>query len=111
MSKTKASRGILTITSASVLIGLAGIGSASAEPSLSIHIGPQSPPPIREETRWESPHSTAVWIPGHHEWNDQHYIWVSGYYTYPPLGNSRWVEPSYPHQKDGYYYRPGYWAK
>jgi len=110
MKWSKSFPGKWVLAAAAILIGLGGIHSASADPSLSIRIGPQGPPPEREDARWESPHRTAVWIAGHHEWKEGRYVWIGGYYSYPPTGRHRWVQGSYPHQEDGYYYRPGHWS-
>ncbi len=100
----------LVLAATAVLFGLACSSRVSADPSLTIRIGPEGPPPSHEDRRWESPHRTAVWIPGHNEWNDGRYVWVGGYYTYPPRENNHWIQPVYSHQQDGYYYRPGYWS-
>lgn len=80
-------------------------------PSFSIHIGSQGPPQDREDyQQWQSPYQTAVWIPGHNEWRDGQYVWVGGYYGYPPHRHSHWVAPRYPHNQDGYSYHPGHWS-
>jgi len=75
-----------------------------------IQIGNQAPPAPHPEHRWASPSHSAVWIPGHNEWQNGQYAWVGGYYAYPPHKNSHWVAPSYPHNHDGYSYRPGHWS-
>ncbi len=102
----------LVLTAATVaLLGLAGSGSLSADPSFSIHIGSQRPPPDREDYhQWQSPDRTAVWIPGHNEWRDGRYVWIGGYYSYPPHRHNHWIAPRYTHGQDGYTYHPGYWS-
>jgi len=102
----------LALTVATIaLLGLTGSGSVSADPSFSIHIGSQGPPRDREDYQpWQSPYHTAVWIPGHNEWRDGQYVWVGGYYGYPPHRHSHWVAPRYPHNEDGYSYHPGHWS-
>jgi len=95
------------------ITAIAGLGTTTpvtADPSFSIHIGNQAPPRDREDRRWERPYSTAVWIPGHNEWQDGRYVWIGGYYGYPPSPRSHWVGPRYPHNRNGYYYRPGHWS-
>ena len=101
---------VLTAATAA-LLGLAGSSPVSADPSFSIHIGSQGPPRDREDYQpWQSPYHTAVWIPGHNEWRDGQYVWVGGYYGYPPHRHSHWVAPRYPHNEDGYSYHPGHWS-
>lgn len=81
-----------------------------ADASLYISVGNQPPPPNRYEKRWAQPYETAIWIPGHNEWRGGRYVWVPGYYSYPPKGKKKWVDPRYRHAPDGYFYRPGYWG-
>ncbi len=59
----------------------------------SIHVGPQAPPAPREDHRWASPSQNAVWIAGHNEWQSGQYVWVGGYYGYPPHEGNHWVSP------------------
>jgi hypothetical protein len=74
-------------------------------------IGNQGPPPPRQDyQQWQSPSRSAVWIPGHNEWQNGQYVWVGGYYTYPPHKHSHWVAPRYPHNGSGYSYQPGHWS-
>jgi hypothetical protein len=105
-------RTLALIAATVALLGWAGTGSVFADIAVTIHSGgPQGPPPQREDYQpWQSPDSTAVWIPGHHEWNGAQYVWVGGYYGYPPHRHSHWVAPSYPHNQDGYAYHPGHWS-
>ena len=101
----------LVLTAATVaLLGLAGSSRVSADTSFGIHIGLQGPPPDREEHPWARPDRTAVWIAGHNEWANGGYVWVAGYYAYPPHEGNHWVSPRYTHSQDGYYYHPGHWS-
>ena len=81
-----------------------GSNQASAQ-SVSIRIG-TPPPPIVVEHRWAPPYRGAVWIPGHHEWIQGRWVWVAGYYTYPPRRDAHWAPARY---RNGCYY-PGHWA-
>ena len=92
-----------------MLAGLAGAAMfvstnrASAQ-SFSIHVG--GPPPYHEDyPRWERPYSNAVWIAGHNEWVDGRWVWIGGYYAYPPHRHAHWRSAHYHH---GDYY-PGRW--
>ena len=102
----------LALTAVTVaLLGLAGSSTVLADPSFTIHIGSQAPPQGRDDyQQWQSPDHTAVWIPGHNEWRDNQYVWVGGYYGYPPRRHSHWIAPRYPHNQDGYSYNPGHWS-
>lgn len=93
-----------------LFLGVAGASAAQAEASLYISVGNQAPPPNRYERQWQQPYPNAVWVPGHNEWRKERYVWVPGYYSYPPRGKKKWVGPNYRHAPNGYYYRPGYWA-
>ena len=79
---------------------------ASAYVGVSIRVG-TPPPPVRVDyyQRWPQPSRNAVWIAGHNEWNGRAWVWVGGYYGYPPHRGAVWYGPRYHH---GYYY-PGYW--
>lgn len=77
---------------------------ASAAVNIGISVGGPPPPP-RVEHRWAAPYRGAVWIPGHNEWIRGRWVWVGGYYTYPPRHGAVWVQPRYYH---GHYYN-GYW--
>ncbi len=79
---------------------------ASAQVAVSIRVGtPPPPPPAVVYQRWPAPYHGAVWIPGHHEWVNGRWVYVGGYYGYPPRRGAVWIAPRYHH---GYYY-PGYW--
>ena len=84
------------------------LGSSHAA-TVYVRVGNQPPPPLRYERPWQQPYRSAVWIPGHYDWNRGRYVWVSGYYAYPPRPNARWIAPRYTHAPNGYYYRPGFW--
>jgi hypothetical protein len=79
-------------------------GKASAA-YVGIQVG-TPPPPIIVEHPWARPYHGAVWIAGHHEWVNGAWVWVGGYYAYPPRHGAYWVPARYHH---GNYY-PGHWA-
>ena len=103
-------RNVALTAAAAAILGLAGTGVVSADPSFSVHIGAQAPPQPRDDPQWASPDHSAVWIPGHNEWRDGQYVWVGGYYGYPPHRQDHWVAARYPHNQDGYSYQPGHWS-
>jgi hypothetical protein len=99
------------LTAATVaLLGLAGGSSVSAAPGFVFHVTSQAPPPPQEDYQWARPYHTAVWIPGHYVVKDLGYVWIGGYYDYPPHPGSHWVPPRYDHHVDGYIYRSGHWS-
>jgi hypothetical protein len=55
---------------------------------------------------WGRPYRGAVWIQPHYEVVGGSWVWVRGYYTYPPRRGGYWVPGRYRH---GYYY-PGHWG-
>jgi hypothetical protein len=87
-----------------VVLSFIGSTQASAQ-SVSIRIG-TPPPPMVYERPWAPPYRSAVWLPGHHEWIGGRWVWIAGYYTYPPRRGGYWMPARYHH---GYYY-PGHWA-
>src|SRR5476649_1338397 len=82
-----------------------GSNQASAATYVSVRVG-TPPPPIVVEHPWARPNRGAVWIPGHHEWINGGWVWIAGYYTYPPRRGGYWVPARYHH---GNYY-PGHWG-
>lgn len=80
--------------------------ASAANVGFSIQVGTPPPPPRADYHRWPPPYRSAVWIPGHNEWINGRWVWVGGYYGYPPRPGAHWVPGRYKH---GYYY-PGHWA-
>ena len=91
---------------AAVVMSFAGAGKASAV-DVSVQFGaPPPPPPTVVVQPWARPSRGAVWIQPHYELIRGRWVWVNGYYTYPPRRGAYWVSARYRH---GYYY-PGHWA-
>ena len=82
-----------------------GSNRASAATYVSVRVGTPLPPVLAERP-WARPYRGAVWIPGHNEWINGRWVWIGGYYAYPPRHGGYWVSARYRH---GYYY-PGHWA-
>lgn len=89
---------------ASVILSV-GTTTASAA-SINIQVGTPPPPPRADYRAWNRPAPGAVWIAGHNEWRGGRWVWIGGYYDYPPRRGGYWVPARYHH---GYYY-PGHWA-
>jgi len=82
----------------------AGSTRATAAVNIGIQVG-GPPPPVVVEHPWARPYRGAVWVAGHNEWIRGRWVWVGGYYAYPPRPCAVWIGPRYRH---GYYYS-GYW--
>ena len=80
---------------------------ASAEISVGINVG--EPPPRRhiEEHRWAPPSRDAVWIRPHYEWDHRQWVWVDGYYTYPPRRGAVYIPGHTEHWSGGDRWRGG----
>ena len=90
---------------AAIAMSFIGSNPASAATYVGIQVG-APPPPLVVEHPWARPYPGAVWISGHHEWIRGRWVWVGGYYAYPPRRGGHWVRASY---RNGYYYA-GHWA-
>ena len=87
-----------------LLLGTFAEQATAANINIGVQVGGPPPPP-RAEARWARPYRGAVWIAGHHEWINGRWVWVGGYYTYPPRRGGVWVPGHYNHG----YWRPGHW--
>ena len=81
-----------------------GMDQASAQ-AIAVRVGPPGPPPGYHEHRWGRPGPGAVWIAGHREWDGRAWVWVGGYWGYPPRRGGVWIPG---HWRNGYW-RPGHW--
>jgi hypothetical protein len=60
--------------------------------ALAIEVGVRfGPPPPPREIVVARPSPRHVWVPGLYRWDGRHYVWVKGYWTYPPRGRSEWI--------------------
>ncbi|MES2307904.1 MAG: hypothetical protein V4507_03500 [Verrucomicrobiota bacterium] len=81
-----------------------------ADASFRIQIGgAPPPPPVVIERPWVSPSSEAVWVEPHYEWEGNQWVWIRGYYMYPPRTGAVWIGPRYFHDHDHHYYERGRW--
>ena len=72
-----------------------------------IQVGtPPPPPPAVIYKPWAPPYRGAVWISGHNEWVNGRWVWIGGYYAYPPRPGAVWIPGRYRHG----YWRAGHWA-
>jgi hypothetical protein len=86
------------------ILALLAAGTIFAQLSIGIRIG--APPPMRiQRIQPRSPGSDYVWVGGYWYPNGNRYRWHEGYWTRPPYGGARWVEPRH----DGNQFYNGYW--
>jgi hypothetical protein len=93
---------IVALAAVASAVSVIGMGQASAQ--VDIRVG--GPPPRGHyEHRWARPYPGAVWINGENQWRDGRWVWVGGYWGYPPQPRAVWVPGHYRHG----YWRPGHW--
>jgi hypothetical protein len=96
---------VLALALVAALTTFAGFGQASAQ-DIRVSLGaPPGPPRGYHERRWERPGPGAIWIDGHREWRGGAWVWVGGYWGYPPHPGWIWISGHYHHG----YWRPGHW--
>lgn len=79
----------------------------SAPNTIVVH---EAPPAPREESMpSESPPSDKAWAPGHYEYQNDTYVWVSGRWIDKPQPNAEYVAPHWENRSDGWVYVAGYW--
>lgn len=79
------------------------VGVLIAQVSVGIHIGPM--PRARIEIQTHRPNDRSIWIAGHWDVVNNHYVWHHGYWTTPPYEGAIWYAPTH----DGQMYHDGYW--
>lgn len=79
-------------------------GTMFGQISLGIHIGPP-PRPRVVRVQPVAPGPGYVWVQGYWYPVSGHYRWHDGYWSQPPYGGARWVNPGY----EGGVYMVGHW--
>jgi hypothetical protein len=92
------------ITVAAALMALVTFAPRASAVDIGINVGGPPPPPLVEH-RWARPYPGAVWIPGYQDWRGGRWVWVGGYWGYPPHRGAVWIAG---HYRNGYW-RPGHW--
>ncbi len=93
-----------TIRATMLAVILLACGSAFADISIGIRIGPP-PPPRVVRILPPRPGPDFFWIEGYWYPAGKHYKWHEGYWTRPPYPGAHWVMPRY----DGGQFFEGYW--
>jgi hypothetical protein len=96
---------VVALVFAAVTLLFVGAGTASAQVGISVGIGG---PPLPPEHRWHAPYRNAYWIRGHNEWRGGRWVYVGGYYGYPPYAGAVWIEGR--RGRDGFWH-PGHWRR
>ena len=68
-----------------------------------------APPEQVVEVVTVSPGAGYVWIPGHHRWDGDRYIWVSGNWRLAPRGRNAWIAGRWEQSGRGWYWVGGSW--
>jgi hypothetical protein len=97
---------VLALALVAAVTTFIGSGSQASAQVVSVNVGPPGPPPGYVEHRWHRPGPGAIWIAGHREWRGGTWVWVGGYWGYPPRPGLFWVPG---HWRHGYWH-PGHWA-
>ena len=101
-------------TSLKTVLAVAGMFSlsacfASAGPRAGVVYTRYSPPSHVYETVGVAPGVGYVWIPGHHAWRGQDYVWVGGRYELPVRGFRRYEPGRWRHERAGWFWVEGRW--
>jgi len=74
-------------------------------------IVPEAPPPPREETVPEAPSPDQYWIPGHWEYQNGSFAWITGHYESRPHADAVYVPGHWEQRANGWVYVQGYWKQ
>ncbi len=69
---------------------------------------PEPPPPIIVEKVPHGPRG-QIWIAGHYDYYDHHYVWRPGHHEAPPHKGARWEPDRWDRTEHGYEHRAGHW--
>ena len=72
-----------------------------------VEVGP--PEPLVEVVT-VSPGAGYVWIPGHHRWDGDRYVWVAGSWRAAPAGYTLWIAGRWEQSPRGWYWVGGRWS-
>jgi YXWGXW repeat-containing protein len=67
------------------------------------------PPVPAVEVVGAVPGPEFVWIPGHHRWDGNGYVWVEGRWERRPRPGAAWVQGHWNHDRHGWYWVEGHW--
>lgn len=69
-----------------------------------------APPPLQDEPRGNPPVPNYFWIPGVWLWEENRYLWQSGYWT-PPRPGYTWVPHRWHQEGNQWHMDGGYWLR
>lgn len=68
-----------------------------------------APPPPIGETMTVAPGPGYIWIPGHHVWRSDAYVWEGGRWELRPAGRREWVPGYWKETRRGWVWVEGHW--
>jgi len=89
-------------------VGLFTASPAQAATRIYVRIGP---PPIVVEHHSRVHWPGRTWRPGYYRWDGHRYEWVRGSYVRPPYRRAVYVSGRWAHERHGWYWVPGHWAR
>ena len=81
----------------------------SSRPPRVTYVAVAPPMPVAEVITI-SPGAGYVWIPGHHRWDGNRYIWVAGSWRAAPRGRALWIAGRWEQSPRGWYWVAGRWS-
>ena len=69
-----------------------------------------APPEPVVEVISVSPGAGYVWIPGHHRWDRDRYVWVGGSWRAAPPGRTLWIAGRWEQSPRGWFWVAGRWS-
>jgi hypothetical protein len=97
------------------IAGLWDVPQTDIEQELTV-VAPKPPPPappptvVVEKPAEPQPIATAVWTPGHWQWDGRAYVWVQGAWRIPPSQQSTWAPARWSITTRGAIFVPGRWS-
>ena len=76
-----------------------------------VHYAQDAPPRARSEKRPPRPSPQHQWVAGYYERQNDQWAWSAGRWEQPSESGNHWIKPKYHHEKAGYRYEEGRWAK
>jgi hypothetical protein len=91
------------------LMGLVFAGALAFSATAADIVVRIAPPRVHVQQRGRAPSRDHVWVNGYQRWDGNAYSWNEGRWEQRPQRNSRWVQPKWRHQKDGWVLVEGRW--
>jgi len=96
------------ITAGAVLL-VALLGACSPAPPPGTSFVPKAPPREVVEDPGPPPVDNSAFLPGHHVWNGERFVWVKGRWEKRPRPDARWQPGRWVSSPKGWYWIEGSW--